>query len=52
MYNKIARTMNEKFGCSDMDANLVQNYLVKGDKSLISEQEVLIMEILMKRYVN
>lgn len=52
MYDKIAKIMNESFGSSDMDSDLVFNYLVKGSTNLISDTEAMIMEILIKRYVN
>lgn len=51
MYDKIAQTMNESFGASDMDAGLVENYLRNGKSDFISADEEILMEVLLERYI-
>jgi hypothetical protein len=49
MFERIAQIMNEKYGASDMDPGLVENYLRNGDSSLISGDEMIQIDVLIDR---
>lgn len=52
MYDLIAKDMNLFYGCSDMDSDLVENYLRDGDTSgLISAYEAELIEDLLYDYL-
>lgn len=51
MYEKIAEVMNRDYGCSDMDAYMVERYLRYGETALISDEEADIMEELLDRFL-
>ena len=51
MYEAISNIMNQRFGSSDMDADLVENYLVFGDDRLLSAHETVQIEVLLDQFL-
>lgn len=51
MYEKISEEMNSRFGSSDMDAGLVENYLRFRDDSYLSAHETVQIDVLYDRFV-
>jgi len=51
MYDKIARVMNRDYGSSDLSAEEVEQYLRHGTKAFISDEEAVLIDELVERYL-
>lgn len=51
MYDKIAAIMNRDYGCVDISADDVENYLRKGDRTFVDEREAEIIETLVEKFL-
>jgi len=51
MYEKIAQTMNDRYGSCDMDAGLVEDYLRYGDDTYISAHEQVQIDALLDQFL-
>lgn len=51
MYEKISEEMNSRFGSSDMDAELVENYLRNRDDTYLSAHETVQIDALYDQFL-